>query len=78
MSSVLETTAARVEVETRNFMGPRSFDNAGIPLHADNQTIIKERIYRDKQNSEIAINLLPKWVITMPRHSTMELITLPP
>jgi hypothetical protein len=42
-----------LEVETRNFQGPRSFDNAGIPLHADNQTIIKERIFRDKQDSEI-------------------------
>jgi hypothetical protein len=42
-----------LEVETRNFMGPRSFDNAGIPLHADNQTIVKERIFRDKQNPEI-------------------------
>ncbi|MEA2946402.1 MAG: hypothetical protein QOI40_1732, partial [Alphaproteobacteria bacterium] len=42
-----------LEVETRNFNGPRSFDNAGIPLHADNQTVIRERIYRDKQNPEI-------------------------
>jgi len=42
-----------LEVETRNFMGPRSFDNAGIPLHADNETIIKERIFRDKQDPEI-------------------------
>jgi hypothetical protein len=42
-----------LEVETRNFSGPRSFDNAGIPLHADNQTVIKERIYRDKQDPEI-------------------------
>ena len=42
-----------LEVETRNFMGPRSFDNAGIPLHADNQTVIKERIYRDKQDPEV-------------------------
>jgi hypothetical protein len=42
-----------LEVETRNFMGPRSFDNAGIPLHADNQTVIKERIFRDKQNPDI-------------------------
>jgi hypothetical protein len=42
-----------LEVETRNFNGPRSFDNAGIPLHADNQTVIKERIYRDRQNPEI-------------------------
>jgi hypothetical protein len=42
-----------LEVETRNFMGPRSFDNAGIPLHTDNQTIIKEHIYRDKQDVRI-------------------------
>ena len=42
-----------LEVETRNFNGPRSFDNAGIPLHADNETIIKERIYRDKQDPEV-------------------------
>jgi len=42
-----------LEVETRNFRGPRAFDNAGTPLHADNQTVIKERIYRDKQNPDI-------------------------
>ncbi len=42
-----------LEVETRNFMGPRTFDNAGIPLHADNQTIIKERIFRDQAHPEI-------------------------
>jgi hypothetical protein len=42
-----------LEVETRNFQGPRSFDNAGIPLHADNQTVIKERMFRDKQDPEI-------------------------
>jgi hypothetical protein len=39
--------------EPHNFDGPRSFDNAGIPLHADNQTIVKERIYRDKHNPDI-------------------------
>jgi hypothetical protein len=42
-----------LEAETRNFLGPRSFDNAGIPLHVDNQTVVKERIFRDKQNPEI-------------------------
>jgi hypothetical protein len=45
-----------LEVETRNFMGPRVYDNAGTPLHADNQTVIKERIYRDKQNPEVLHN----------------------
>jgi hypothetical protein len=42
-----------LEVETRNFMGPRTFDNAGIPLHADNQTIIRERIFRDREHPEV-------------------------
>jgi hypothetical protein len=42
-----------LEVETRNFSGPRSFDNAGTPMHADNQTIIRERIYRDRQDPEV-------------------------
>jgi hypothetical protein len=42
-----------LEVETRNFAGPRSFDNAGIPLHEDNQTIIRERIYRDRQDPDL-------------------------
>ena len=42
-----------LEVETRNFSGPRSFDNSGIPLHVDNQTVIHERIFRDKQDHEV-------------------------
>jgi len=42
-----------LEVETRGFKGPRVFDATGIPLHADNQTIIKERIYLDKANGNI-------------------------
>ena len=33
--------------------GPRSFDPSGIPLHSDNQTIVKERIYLDKASSDI-------------------------
>jgi hypothetical protein len=37
-----------LEVETRNFRGPRAIDPTGIPTHADNQSIVKERIYRDK------------------------------
>jgi hypothetical protein len=35
-------------VETRGLKGPRVYENTGIPLHADNQTIIRERIYLDK------------------------------
>jgi hypothetical protein len=37
-----------LEVETRHFKGPRSLDPAGMPTHADNQSIVKERIYIDK------------------------------
>jgi hypothetical protein len=39
-----------LEVETRNFKGPRVFESSGLPLHADNQTIIKERIYLDRND----------------------------
>ena len=42
-----------LEVETRNMKGPRAFDPSGIPLHRDNQTVVKERIYLDKANSEL-------------------------
>jgi hypothetical protein len=37
-----------LEVETRHFKGPRALDPAGTPTHADNQSIVKERIYFDK------------------------------
>ena len=42
-----------LEVETRALKGPRIFDPSGIPFHKDNQTIIRERIYLDKANSDI-------------------------
>jgi hypothetical protein len=45
-----------LEVETRNFKGPRALDENGLPLHSDNQTIVKERIYLDKSNSDILHN----------------------
>jgi len=39
-----------LEVETRGFKGPRAYDASGIPLHDDNQTVVKERIYVDKND----------------------------
>jgi hypothetical protein len=42
-----------LEVETRGFRGMRTLDSTSIPLHADNQTIVKERIYSDKANPNI-------------------------
>jgi hypothetical protein len=42
-----------LEVETRGFRGPRAYEPSGIPLHADNRTIIKERFYGDKADKGI-------------------------
>jgi hypothetical protein len=44
---------AVLEVETRNFKGPRDFEEDGLPLHQDNETIIKERIYLDHANPDL-------------------------
>jgi hypothetical protein len=42
-----------LEVETRGFKGPRAYDELGLPLHFDNQSIFKERIYRDKADPSV-------------------------
>jgi hypothetical protein len=42
-----------LEVETRGFKGPRAYDTSGIPLHMDNATIVKERIYLDKADRDL-------------------------
>ena len=41
-------------VETRGLKGPRTFDGSGIPLHKDNETVVKEKIYLDKADPEPA------------------------
>jgi hypothetical protein len=42
-----------LEVETRGFKGPRFYDDTGLPLHHDNQTIVRERIYLDPADRNI-------------------------
>jgi hypothetical protein len=42
-----------LEVETRYFKGVRSYDNSGLPLHTDNQSIIRERIFLDRADPKI-------------------------
>ena len=42
-----------LEVETRGFKGPRAYDASGLPLHYDNQSIFKERIYRDRGDPKL-------------------------
>jgi hypothetical protein len=47
-----------LEVETRGFKGPRAYDTSGIPLHRDNQTIVKERIYTDPADRNVIHNVV--------------------
>jgi hypothetical protein len=42
-----------LEVETRHFKGPRTFDESGLPLHRDNQTIVKERFFLDRSEPDV-------------------------
>ncbi len=45
-----------LEVETRGFKGPRTFEASGIELHVDNQTVVKERIRLDKANKDVLLD----------------------
>jgi len=43
-------------VETRGFKGPRTFDSTSIPLHRDNQTIVKERMHLDVADRSLLVD----------------------
>ncbi len=65
-----------LEVETRGFNGPRTYDDSGIPLHEDNLTVVKERIYLDKSDPDVFHDevtvidpaLTRPWVVTKSYH----------
>jgi len=65
-----------LQVETRGFNGPRTYDNSGIPLHEDNLTVVRERIYLDKSDpnifhDEVAVTdhaLTRPWIVTKSYH----------
>jgi hypothetical protein len=43
-----------LEVDTRGpFKGPRAYDSSGLPLHFDNQSTFKERLYLDRNDPNI-------------------------
>ena len=42
-----------LEVETRGLKGPRNFDQQGIPLHEDGQSVVQERFYLDKADKDL-------------------------
>jgi hypothetical protein len=39
-----------LEIETRGLKGPRTYEGTGMPFHADNETVVKERLALDKAN----------------------------
>ncbi len=45
-----------LEVETRHLKGPRTFEPSGIALHADNKTVVKERVFLDKTDPNLLHN----------------------
>jgi hypothetical protein len=48
-----------LEVETRGpFKGTRTYDSTGLPLHFDNDSTFKERIFADKGNPNILHNII--------------------
>jgi hypothetical protein len=42
-----------LEVETRHMRAPHTYDASGIPFHSDNQAVIKERFYLDKNDKNL-------------------------
>ena len=65
-----------LEVETRDFKGPRNYEDSGMPLHVDNESIVKERLALDKANPNILRNeitvidhaLTRPWTVTKNYH----------
>jgi hypothetical protein len=65
-----------LEVETRQFKGPRIYDDSGLPLHYDNESVIKERLSLDKAHPNILLNeittydhaLTQPWTVTKHYH----------
>jgi hypothetical protein len=59
-------------VETRGLKGPRIYEATGIPFHADNETVVMERIALDKNDPNVMLNeittvdhaLTRPWTIT--------------
>jgi hypothetical protein len=44
---------AVLAVETRALRGPRSLDSSGIPVHADQETVVHERMFLDRVKPDV-------------------------
>jgi hypothetical protein len=62
-----------LEVETRGpFKGPRAYDATGLPLHFDNQSVFKERIFRDKADPTILHDVITVYDHALTRPWTVD------
>jgi hypothetical protein len=63
-------------VETRGLKGPHTYDSSGVPFHEDDQAVITERLYSDKDDPNILHNevttidhaLTRPWTVTRSYH----------
>src|SRR5207249_3441622 len=45
-----------LDIETRGFKSPRTFEGSGLPLHEDGATVIKERLSLDRSDKGLLRN----------------------
>ena len=60
-----------LDVETRHLKGPRAFDASGMPLHSDNQTIVKEHYTFDSSRPEVINNEVTVFDHALTHHWTV-------
>jgi hypothetical protein len=62
-----------LEVETRGpFKGPRTYDATGLPLHFDNDSTIKERIFLDKNDPNLLHDVITMFDRALTRPWTVD------
>jgi hypothetical protein len=62
-----------LEVETRGpFKGPRVYDASGLPLHEDNQSTFKERIFLDKSDPSLMHDIITVYDHALTRPWTVD------
>jgi hypothetical protein len=67
-------------IETRGLKSPHSYDSSGLPFHADDAAIIKERLSIDKVDPEFMLNevtvvdhaLTRPWTVTRRYHHVID------
>jgi hypothetical protein len=61
-----------LEVETRNFKGPRAYDASGLPLHFDNESVFKERFFLDKNDPNLLHDVITVYDHALTRPWTVD------